>query len=297
MSELWTQGVGFIGAGAVGSAMARAVHQLGYPVKAVTSKSGTSARQLAEQLPGCSAVESAQQVTDGCDAVFIAVPDDAIKEVADGVRWRRKQDVVHCSGAASVDLLAHAREAGANIGGFHPLQTFPRRGLAPQVFHGVTFGVQADGELLAELRNLAVQLGGRALVLREQDRALYHASAVLACGAVAALANAASGLWQTFSTPQEKHAALSALAPLLQGTVQALSMEGLPAALTGPIARGDVGTVRRHVDALRRDAPGVVALYGMVGLAQIPIAIAKGTCSPQAAEQMERLFKTELARV
>lgn len=297
MTQAWTSGVGFLGAGAVGSALARAIHAAGYSVTVIASRSRTSALSLARELPGCQVAETPQQVADRCALVFLTTPDSTIQQVAEAIRWRPNQDVVHCSGGASLVLLASAHTAGASIGGFHPLQTFPRTDLPAARFHGITFGVQADGALLGRLEQLARELGGKPLHIQESDRALYHASAVLVCGAVAALVGVSSDLWASFSTPQQSQAALASLLPLLQGTIEELVANGLPMALTGPVARGDVAMVQRHLEALRRDAPHVIPLYSELGLVQIPLAQTKGTCSAQAAAQLERLFKHELARV
>lgn len=296
MTHFWREGgVGFIGAGAVGFAMARMLHGLGYPVVAVASRSQASARALATKIAGCEAVADAQAVADRCAAVFITTPDPAIAVVADSTRWRRGQDVLHCSGAAPVALLAAARAVGANIGGLHPLQTFPDCNVGVEALQDITFGVQAEGALLDRLEALVAELGGHVVHLRDEDRALYHASALLACGAVAALAGASAGLWRSFGKPRSQAEALQALLPLLSGTVAQLSRQGLPDALTGPVARGDVTAVLAHLDALRRYAPESVPVYAALGLAQVPIARQKGGCSGGAARELTRIFSGAMA--
>lgn len=295
MTQSWkTGGIGLVGAGAVGSALARALHGLGYPVAAVASGSRASAEALAAQLPGCIAVAEAQAVADRCSAVFITTPDSAIAHVAEATRWRRGQDVLHCSGAAPVALLAPAQAAGTNIGGLHPLQTFPSRNVSAKSLRGIAFGVQAEGGLLLRLEGLVAELGGLVIRLHDEDRALYHASAVLACGAVAALVGAAADLWRSFGAPQPQDDAIRALLPLLRGTTDQLGNEGLPGALTGPVARGDAATVVAHLDALRRHAPETVPIYAALGLAQVPIARAKGGCSDSAARDLTRIFTEAL---
>lgn len=295
MTQPWkTGGIGFVGAGAVGSALARALHGLGYPVAAVASGSRASAEALAAQLPGCVAVDKAQAVADRCATVFITTPDSVIARVAEATRWRRDQDVLHCSGAAPVALLSPAQAAGANVGGLHPLQTFPNRSVGAEALRGIAFGVQAEGGLLLQLEGLVAELGGQAIPLRDEDRALYHASAVLACGAVAALIGAAADLWRSFGAPQPQADAIGALLPLLRGTTDQLGNEGLPSALTGPVARGDTATVAAHLDALWRHAPETVPVYAALGLAQVPIARAKGGCSDSAAREMTRIFAEAL---
>lgn len=295
MTQPWkTGGIGFVGAGAVGSALARALHGLGYPVAAVASGSRASAEALAAQLPGCVAVAEAQAVVDRCAAVFITTPDSVIAHVAEATRWRRGQDVLHCSGAAPAALLAPARAAGANVGGLHPLQTFPHRSVGAESLRGIAFGVQAEGGLLLRLEGLVAELGGQVVRLADEDRALYHASAVLACGAVAALVGAAADLWRSFGAPQPQADAIRALLPLLRGATDQLGNEGLPGALTGPVARGDAGAVVAHLDALRRYAPETVPVYAALGLAQVPIARAKGGCSDSAARDLTRIFAEAL---
>lgn len=296
MIQPWkTGGIGFVGAGAVGSALARALHGLGYPVVAVASGSRASAEALAAQLPGCVAVAEAQAVADRCVAVFITTPDSVIAHVAEATRWSRGQDVLHCSGAAPVALLAAARDGGANVGGLHPLQTFPNRSVGAESLRGIAFGVQAEGGLLLRLEGLVAELGSQAVRLADEDRALYHASAVLACGAAAALVGAAADLWRSFGAPQPQADAIRALLPLLRGTTGQLANEGLPGSLTGPVARGDAATVTAHLDALRRHAPETVPVYAALGLAQVPIARARGACSEGAARELTRIFSEALA--
>ena len=95
--------VGFIGAGAVGATLARAMHRCGYSVRGVASRTAAPAEHLAAEIPGCDAV-SPQDVADRCDTVFLTVPDDAIDTVAAALRWRYGQAVVHCSGALPLDV-------------------------------------------------------------------------------------------------------------------------------------------------------------------------------------------------
>jgi predicted short-subunit dehydrogenase-like oxidoreductase (DUF2520 family) len=290
----WREGgVGFIGAGATASVLARALHKRRYPVRAVASRRLASARALAGQLSECLGTTSAQRVADRCALVFITTPDDAIASVAAKVRWRQGQDVVHCSGALPVATLAPAQTQAANIGGFHPLQTFPHRNVRPEALEGITFGVQAEGASLVRLEQLAKELGGTPVRLQDADRALYHASAVLACGALAVVLGTAADLWECFSSPPIRPVVLAALTPLALVTVASVGQVGPVAALTGPIARGDVGTVRRHVDALKVRAPDTLAIYAILGLAQVPLALAKG-CSDDAAVEIRRLLKDAL---
>ncbi len=280
--------LGFIGAGVVGTALAASLADKGYAVVAVGSRSEASAAKLAARLPGCRAV-TPQEVADAADLVFVTTPDDAIAGVVAGLRWRAGQSVVHCSGAASTDILEPARAAGARVGGFHPLQTFASPEQAIQNLPGTTFGLEAVEPLLGQLGELATALGGTWVRLRPEDKVLYHAAAVFASNYLVALVKLATDLWGEFgvATPE----ATRALLPLLRGALNNLDRVGLPHCLTGPIARGDVGTVERHLAALSARAPEVLEVYRQLGRAAIPIGLAKGTLAPTAAERLGELLK------
>jgi len=241
--------IGFIGAGRTGSVLAHALAQVDYSVVAVASRSTTSAEALARGVAGCTAMPTAQAVVDECDLVFLSVPDGAIKNVAESVRWRGGTAAVHCSGAGSLDLLSAATRSGALAGTFHPLQTFAdvEQGLANLA--GSTFAIEAStGKLKGLLETMAGRLGGDSVVLQPGDKTLYHASAVFASNYLITLADLSAGLWEHSGVT--KNAALRALLPLIRGAVANLEAVGLPDALTGPIVRGDVGSVTAHLQAL-----------------------------------------------
>ena len=141
---------------------------------------------------------------------------------------------------------------------------------------------------MEQLLRLVADLGGTPLILRAEDKALYHAAAVLASNYVVTLAKLATDLWLRLG--QERPAALKALLPLIQGAVDNLNAVGLPAALTGPIARGDVPTVRRHLEALADAAPSLQTVYRDLALETIPVALARGGLSEAAAIELRDLL-------
>jgi predicted short-subunit dehydrogenase-like oxidoreductase (DUF2520 family) len=238
--------IGFIGAGRLAASLAAGVRGAGYCVAGVASARPESARALALLLGSDAA--SAQDVADTCDLIFVTVPDSAIAAVAAQVGWRRRQAVVHCSGALSLDVLSPATDAGALAGCFHPLQSFPSREGDPTRFHGVTCGIEAAGDLGAALERIARALGAHVVRLEGIDRAKYHAAAVFASNYVVSLMAAAAEVWKQSGLPRD--AARSALAPLLLGAAQNIGTRELAEALTGPVARGDIATVERHLAAL-----------------------------------------------
>lgn len=281
--------IGFVGAGTVGTALAVRLAGAEYPVVAVSSRSRQSAERLAESVKGCRVYADAQEVAETADLVFITTPDDAIGLVASQVRWRKGQGVVHCSGADSTDILEPARQAGARVGAFHPLQTFASVAHAIDNIPGSTFALEGEPPLLDTLRELAVALQGNPVELKPGDKVLYHAAAVIACNYMVTLVKLATDLWNTFGVPS--HEATRALLPLLQGTVNNIGKVGLPNCLTGPVARGDLGTIKKHLVALEEKAPQIALIYRRLGVETIPVALGKGRIDEKRGQELRELLR------
>ncbi len=283
-----TPTIGFIGAGTTGTALAVRLAQHGYPVIAVSSLSLTSAQKLASRIGNCKVYSRAQDVADICQLIFITTPDDSISQVAAEVKWHDRQSVVHCSGAHSVDILESAKQKGAWTGCFHPLQTFASVDQAIENLPGSTFAIEAEEPLSSWLKDIATKLEGDWVILKAGDKVLYHAAAVIACNYLVTLVKLATDLWQTFDVPPAQ--ATEALMPLLRGTLSNIDNVGLPNCLTGPIARGDLGTISRHLKSISKQAPALLTIYKELGRQTIPIALAKGRINSQTAEEMKALL-------
>ena len=255
---------------------------------AVASRTRASAERLAGMVDGCRVCDTAQAVADAADLVFITTPDGVIPQIAAQVKWHPGQGVVHCSGADSLNILAPAADIGALRGGFHPLQTFATVAYAIENIPGSTFALEADEPMLGSLKEMAAALGGHWIVLKPGDKVVYHAAAVLACNYMITLVKLATDLWKTFgvSTPE----ATQALLPLLRGSLNNLNNVGLPNSLTGPIARGDAGTVQKHLVALQERAPELLPAYKELGRQTIPIALAKGKIDKEKASELNAIL-------
>ncbi len=281
--------LGFIGAGTVGTALAVRLNQSGYPVVAVASRTKASAQKLADAVGGSRVFDSNQAAADNAELIFITTPDDAIAPVAAEIKWHPGQSVIHCSGADSVDILEPAKKAGAQVGAFHPLQTFASLRQAIDNMPGSTFGLEAEEPLLTTLKEMAAALGGNVVVLKASDKVLYHTSAVIACNYLVTLVKMAGDLWQSFGVPPQK--ATQALLPLLRGTLHNIETIGIPNCLTGPIARGDIGTINKHLDALNETAPHLLTTYRELGRQTVPIALAKGKIDQSQAKELESVLR------
>jgi len=266
--------LGFIGAGTVGTALSVRLSQKGYPVAAVSSRSQASAKNLARVVGSATLFDNNQGVADNAELIFITTPDDAIPSVVSRVKWQAGRSVVHCSGADSAEVLEPAKRLGARVGVFHPLQTFASVEQAIENLPGSTFALEAEEPLLSVLKEMATSLDGSWVELKAGDKVLYHAAAVIACNYLVTLVKLATDLWQTFNVPRQE--ATRALMPLLRGTLNNLENVGIPNCLTGPIARGDIGTITKHLNALEKAAPSLVSTYRELGLQTIPIALGKG---------------------
>ena len=281
--------LGFIGAGTVGTALAVRLSSKGYQVIAVSSRSQTSARKLAQAVNGCHAFNNSQDVADTAELIFITTPDDAIAPVASEIRWHRGQSVVHCSGALSTDILESARKLGTQVGAFHPLQTFASVKQAIENIPGSTFAVEAEEPLLSTLKDMATALDGRWIELKANDKVAYHAAAVIACNYLVTLVKLATDLWQSFNIPQSQ--ATQALLPLIRGTIHNIDTVGIPQCLTGPIARGDIETIKKHLDALQKVAPALLSTYQELGRQTISVALAKGGINQHQAKELQAILK------
>ena len=281
--------IGFIGAGTAGTALSILLSKNGYHVMAVSSRTLASAEKLAKAVGGCHVFKNSQGVADNAEVIFITTPDDAISKVASQARWHSGQSVVHCSGADSTDILEPARKQGARTGVFHPLQTFAGTEQAIANIPGSTFAVEAEEPLLSTLKKMANAVGGYCIELKASDKVAYHAAAVIACNYLVTLVKLATDLWQTFSVPPPR--STRALLPLIRGTLSNIENIGIPDCLTGPIARGDTGTIKKHLDALQKTAPTLLSTYKELGLQTIPIALAKGKINESQAQELQAILK------
>jgi len=283
--------IGFIGAGPVGTAFGVRLSQLDYKVIAVYDVSLAAAQRFAKTVPGCHICEKAQELAGTTEFVFITTPDDIIPKVTSELNWHTGQSVVHCSGASSVDALASAKQQGAMVGSIHPCQTFAGIDQAIENLPSSTFAIEAEEPLRSTLTEIATALNGDWVYLTAEDKALYHAAACIACNYFYTLVKIATDLWQNFGKSTAE--ATKAYMPLLQGSLNNIANVGLPGALTGPIARGDTATIRKHLAALEKYAPDLLPLYKELGIWTIPIGIAKGTLSQSKAEELRALLKGE----
>lgn len=251
--------VGLIGAGRAGSVIARALERVGHPCLAVSAVSDASRRRAAALLPSADVIDP-MQVCERVDLILIAVPDDALASVAQGLvnagAIQARHIVVHLSGRHGVAPLAPAAEVGATVIALHPAMTLHGRLEDVERLRHCPFAVTAADEALPIGQALVYEMGAVPHVIAESHRTLYHAALAHASNHGVTLLVQSMEMLQSIGveTPGDY------LRPLAMASVEGALRDG-DAALTGPVARGDFDTVRAHVRAIEAsDLPGSTSL-------------------------------------
>jgi predicted short-subunit dehydrogenase-like oxidoreductase (DUF2520 family) len=273
--------LGIVGAGAVGTALGVALSRAGWPITAVASRDAGRRARFSQLVGGTRAFAEATAILDEAELIILAVPDDALAPLAASLRLYSGQALIHTSGALGAEVLEPAMAAGTQIGSFHPLVAFADTERAVAAFHGATVAVEGDDQLVALLAGMAEAIGATAVRLAPGSKSAYHAAAVLAAGGFDALLDAIAELGRVAGL--DEASSLAIYGPLIQQTLGNAQALGIRAALTGPITRGDVGTLRAHLATLRDHAPGVLDLYRAAAEREITLAADRGALTTDAA--------------
>jgi predicted short-subunit dehydrogenase-like oxidoreductase (DUF2520 family) len=182
--------------------------------------------------------------------------------------------------------------AGTQIGAFHPLVAFADTERAVQALHGATVAIEGDDQLAAMLADMAEAIGARPVRLAAGSKAAYHAAAVLAAGGFIALLDAIAELGRAAGL--DEAGSLAIYGPLIEGTLGNARALGIRAALTGPMTRGDIGTLSAHLATLRSDAPDALPLYVAAAEREVDLAESRGALAPEDATKMRAVLATAL---
>lgn len=274
-----------VGAGKVGTALAVLLSRAGHRVIGASGRDPSRDR-VRRFLPGVPFVPPAEATADS-DVVIFGVPDDRIAGVCADLAargaFRRGHTVVHLSGSVSLEALAAAVAGGARALSIHPLQTFPDVETAIERLPGSPVAVTAgDRKTVALGERLAADAGGRPFRLADANKPLYHAAAVFCSNYLVAVEGLADRLFRQAGIDDP----VSVFAPLAESTLQNVLAMGPAEALTGPVARGDAGTIRQNLEALESHAPDAVPVY-----------VALAGAALDLAEEAGRIGKPERTRV
>ncbi len=255
-----------VGAGRLGTTLGSALARRGWQPEVIVDREARAARESRRIIGGGRASTSPAAAAKAKGLVIIAVPDGAVHGAASvlarsGGSWAGR-DVFHTSGLLPARVLGPLAERGARVASLHPVQSIPRKDAPAAVFEGIIWGLEGDPAAVEAAEGIVRTLRGHVLLLSKKDKILHHAACALASNALVALEWTAAGILRKAGMTEE--AAASMLWPLVQGTLQNVKSFGLEKALTGPILRGDVATVRMHLEALRGD-PGTREVYAALG--------------------------------
>jgi predicted short-subunit dehydrogenase-like oxidoreductase (DUF2520 family) len=285
--------IAIVGCGTVGSAIGTLLRDAGYRISGVATSNLETARRAAGETGAGIFSDSPSEVTKGAQVVFITTPDDLIEstcvKISEDNGFEKDTVVVHCSGALSSEILSSAKRCGALVATLHPLQSFASVDQAVSLVPGSFCTIEGDRNALSVVRQIVRDIGGIILEITAEKKTLYHAAAVAASNYLVTLIYLALELNQAAGLPT--NTSLDALLPLIEGTLSNIRKKGIPAALTGPIARGDVATVSAHVKAIEKDAPGLLPLYRCLGRYTVDLAVAKRTISHETADTLIALFE------
>jgi predicted short-subunit dehydrogenase-like oxidoreductase (DUF2520 family) len=287
--------IGFIGAGKVGSAFGRYIHGHGVAISGYHDRHDDKCRRAAHATRSHAYPDTATLVSHS-DIVLITTRDDQIAGVCSSLCRRKNIDahhlVGHMSGAHSSRILADARHLGATVFSLHPLQSFADQDKAlaelPQTF----FSLEGEGEGLQPIRQILKQTGNRFFSITPENKSLYHLSACILSNYLVTLMDLGlAALEKSGIDPDE---GFHAMRPLIDGTLSNIACLGTAKALTGPIIRGDAGTIQRHLEALKGSGlEDVESMYRQMGLQTLKLARRSALPPGESAAAVKQLLESK----
>ena len=268
----------------MGSALGVALRRAGYRIDVVITKTPANARRAAKLIGGAKALierqwnnaprETARRLLDS-DLLLISTPDDALEAVAvrlaGAIRRLPKNPgnsrriALHTSGAVSSDVLAPLRALGFSVGSLHPLVSVADAADMQDRFRGAYFCVEGDRPAVRVAKSMVKELGGHSFTISSEAKPLYHAAASVSSGHVTALIDLAIEMLEGCGLTKRR--AQQILAPLLASAAANLGAKTPAEALTGPFARGDIATIKKHLAAMKiKKMNEAVEVYSTLGL-------------------------------
>lgn len=282
-----------IGPGKVGTSLGILATRAGYPIVAVGGRhkknTTKAARLIGKDVYACDITEAAKSA----EIVLLCLPDDAIEKVCEELARKNKflegAIIAHCSGALSSDILSAARDCcRCSVASMHPMQTFPTVDAAIKTMSGTYCFYEGDEGAIPVIERFAKNIGLKPVQIASKSKALYHAAAVMACNYLVALMDSAVVLAENAGI--DRTTAWSALEPLVTTTLNNITKMGTTNSLTGPIARGDVKTISRHLQDIALMGEPLASVYRKMGLYTVEIAIRKGSITTATATQIRDLL-------
>ena len=283
--------IGFIGAGKVATAFGRYLHGRGVTISGYFDRHAEKSRRAAAATHG-RAFPDTTSLASQSDIILITTRDDQIADACNALCRQKIIDarhlVGHMSGAHSSRILAEAQRRGATVFSLHPLQAFADENKALEELPHTYFSLEGEDEGLQPIRRILEQTGNRFFSISSENKSLYHLSACILSNYLVALMDAGlAALEKSGIDPDE---GFQAMRPLIDGTLSNIARMGTAKALTGPIIRGDAGTILRHLKALQSSGlEDIETLYRQMGLQTLKLACRTALSSEKAASVRQLL--------
>lgn len=277
--------IDIIGTGRMAFALMNALSHFGYQVSSVVGRNTDKLSQFKNQF-NVNAVKLDSNFSSKADVVFLAVSDDAISDVAGILGTGDGNILVHTSGAQDVDILQVAEKKGWKVASFHPLQTIPEDA-EPEIFRDVYISLCGNTETCLVLSKIAKSIGAHPYDVSSAEKQKLHVAAVLTSNYMAALVKAA----ETFlDNPTIKTEQL--LGPLMEKSLREILQKGPDKALTGPISRGDIKTIDKHLQIIKKtNQQDLYELYKTLGRYALQATKDNNRLSHEKEKELEQFLK------
>ena len=287
--EPWTEkpprlDVGVVGTGRAGSVLGAALKRAGHNIRACTAVSDISKLRAESLLPGVP-VTSIEEAVKDRDLILLTVPDDYLSQVVNGLAATNAVSpgpfVMHASGRYGIEILRPQTDQGCLPLALHPVMTFTGTSIDLNRLSACPFGITTVQTLRPVAETLVVEIGGEPIWVPEENRGLYHAALTFGANNLMTLVTQTTELLEAAGITNPENL----VAPLLGASLDNALRNG-DAAITGPVARGDAGTVREHLRVLANFDPAVSQAYRAMARLTAIRALASGTLQPQLAEEL-----------
>ena len=279
--------ISLIGAGRAGFAIAALLANKGYKFLSVIDKDSEKSKRCGNAVSAVKYGTSLSDLDNNYDFLIIAVPDMEIEKVSSQLacsRMVRSGSVIaHLSGAAGSDILDECRQRGASVASMHPCMTFTEN--RDNYINSFYVALEGDKKACNELSKVIISIGNKPFIISRNDKPLYHAACVTVSNFLVTLFSAGTEMIRM----QESEIPDNVFLPLIKQTIDNIENSGVEGALTGPVSRGDIETVNKHINILKKNKLGLTLMYAALGLQSISIAEKRGA-DPDKLEKIRNLF-------
>jgi len=286
--------IGFIGAGRLGTALARQFFNQQYAISTIIDIDVDKAQRCQKKYGGRVGSEDVRNIDPETTILFITVPDEDIEQVGFSLSkyniLKPGMIVTHTSGLLSSDSLRSLRDHNIRTCSFHPCYSFPENheGSLKDVF----FALEGDREGCNRLEKLIRAIGGKPFFLSKEEKALYHAGCTMASNYLVALLDMVQFVMDRILTGDN----IEKVLPLIKGTIENIEQRGVQNALTGPILRGDITTIEKHIKSLEACNANLISPYIILGKATLKMAIKLGL-DEERGRALESIFNRHLEHI